>query len=90
MSSRSLFTLARSTATPGSVGFTTTQTTLKVLKDVGETLEKIPYVKGIAGVAIQILEIREVCFLAIFYHILLTNLWTPATCLQQGHCSRVD
>lgn len=38
----------------------TLSTTLKLLKDVGEALQHIPYIKAVAGISIQILEIREV------------------------------
>ena len=37
-------------------------TALNILKDVGDSLTKMPYVKTIAGVSIQILEIKEVGF----------------------------
>ena len=35
---------------------------LSILKDVGESLTNIPYVKSVAGISVQILEIRDVCF----------------------------
>ncbi len=37
-------------------------TALSILKDVGESLTKIPYVKSVAGISVQILEIRDVHF----------------------------
>ena len=37
-------------------------TALSILKDIGESLTNIPYVKSVAGISVQILEIRDVCF----------------------------
>lgn len=33
----------------------------KITKDAAEALEKIPYVKAVAGVLVLVLQIREVC-----------------------------
>lgn len=37
------------------------ETTLRVTKEVGEILNEIPYVKGITGVLLQFIRIRDVC-----------------------------
>jgi hypothetical protein len=52
---------------PVTTSSTTIQTSLKVVKDIGEALEKIPYVKSVAGIAIQIMEIREVCSISLSF-----------------------
>ena len=36
-------------------------TGLKLAKDVGEILRDVPYVRALAGIIVQIIEIREVC-----------------------------
>lgn len=33
----------------------------KIAKDAAESLEKVPYVKSVAGITVQVLQIREVC-----------------------------
>jgi hypothetical protein len=54
---------------------TTLMTSLKILRDASEALCNMPYLKSVAGVCLQILEIREVnntCHFHLFtpYHIL--------------------
>jgi hypothetical protein len=41
------------------------ETGLKLAKDVGEMLKDVPYVKAVAGIIVQIIEIRDVCFIRI-------------------------
>lgn len=57
---------------------------LHILRDVGESLTHIPYVKSVAGISIQILEIRDVCFWNICIPMIEDSL---ANYKQQGHMS---
>lgn len=34
----------------------------KITKDTAESLEKVPYVKSVAGILVQVLQIREVLY----------------------------
>lgn len=49
------------TAGKRAVALSTVRTVLKVLRDVGEILDDIPFVKSIAGILIKPVEIAEVC-----------------------------
>ena len=46
---------------PGGSGYTGVQTMFSLLREASEMLDKVPYVKGLAGIINQILEIADVC-----------------------------
>jgi hypothetical protein len=57
-------TLSPSTNSPEFIASTTTNivnTALKIAKDAGEMLKDVPYIKALAGIIVQIIEIRDVC-----------------------------
>ena len=57
-------TVSPSTNSPEFIASTMTNiadTGLKLAKDVGEILRDVPYVRALAGIIVQIIEIREVC-----------------------------
>jgi hypothetical protein len=43
----------------------TLNTTIAILKEIGEALSNIPYVKAAAGITLQIIKIRDVCMVAL-------------------------
>jgi hypothetical protein len=54
---------SKSVSRPPALGFrgvSTTTTFLGIVKEVSEMLADVPYVKGIAGVILQIIKIKEV------------------------------
>ena len=57
-------TVSPSTNSHESIASTTTNiadTVLRLAKDAGEILRNVPYVKALAGIIVQIIQIRDVC-----------------------------
>ena len=42
------------------------ETTVAIVKEVGEMLQNIPYVKSVAGIVLQIIKIKDVRLTIIF------------------------